>query len=170
MKRLLPALALLSLTGCTYLGLSSDEKTAVAPPAAEQTAVAAAPAPAPQPTLAVADGWATPTPKGAKAAAGFLTVANTGTAGDRLISATSSRAKLIEIHEMATEGTKMKMRPTQGLDVPAGGTVALNDKGNHLMFVGLDKPFKDGETIPVKLTFEKSGEVETTLTVKKPGN
>ena len=167
MKRLLPALALLSLTGCTYLGLSSDDKATVAPPAAEATAAVAAPAP--QPTLAVAEGWAPPTPKGAKAAAGFFTVANTGAAGDKLLSATSPRAKSIEIHEMAMEGTKMKMRPVQGLDVPAGGTVALNDKGNHLMFMGVDKPFKDGETIPVTLTFEKSGEVQTTLTVKKPG-
>lgn len=167
MKRLVPALALLSLTGCTYLGLSSEEKTAVAPPAAEQ---AAAVQPSPQPTLAVAEGWATPTTKSAKAAAGFFTVANTGTGGDRLVSASSPRAKSIEIHEMAMEGTKLKMRPAQGLDVPAGATLALNDKGNHLMFMGLDKPFKDGETVPVKLVFEKSGEVETTLTVKKPGS
>lgn len=169
MKRLLPALALLSLTGCSYLGLSSSEdKTAMTAPAAETTAAAAQP-PATQPTLAVAEGWAPPTPKGAKAAAGFFTVANTGTAGDKLLSATSPRAKSIEIHEMAMEGTKMTMRPTQGLDVPAGGSVALNEKGNHLMFIGVDKPFKDGEAIPVTLTFEKSGEVQTTLTVKKPG-
>ena len=169
MKRLLPALALLSLTGCTYLGLSSSEdKAAMTAPPAETTAAVAQPAPA-QPTLAVAEGWATPTPKGAKAAAGFFTVANTGTAGDRLVSATSPRAKSIEIHEMEMTGAKMKMRPSQGLDVPAGGTVALNDKGNHLMFIGVDEPFKDGESVPVTLTFEKSGEVQTTLTVKKPG-
>ena len=165
MKRLLPALALLLLTGCSYLGLSSKEKAPMAEPV--QTA-AVAPAPAPAPVLAVADAWAMPTPKGAKAAAGFLTVANTGNADDRLLSATSPRAKSIEIHEMAMDGKKMTMRPTDGLAVPAGGSAALTDKGTHLMFTGIDKPFKDGETIPVKLTFEKSGTVDATLTVKKP--
>lgn len=169
MKRILPALALLSLTGCSYLGLTSKEEKMAAPPA---EAVAAAPQAVAisEPKLAVADGWALVTPKGAKLGAGFLTVTNAGSAGDRLIAASSPRAKSIEIHEMMTEGTKMKMRPADGLDVPPSGSVALNDKGPHLMFNGIDKPFKDGETIPVKLKFEKSGEVETTLTVKKAAN
>lgn len=167
MKRLLPALALLLLTGCSYLGLTSKEPAPA--PAAEQTAaVAPQPAPAPQPTLAVADGWAMPTPKSAKTAAGFFTVANTGGADDRLLSVTSPRAKSVEIQEMAVDGTKTKLRPTDGVAVPAGAAVTLNDKGTRLVFNGINAPFKDGETVPVKLTFEKSGTVDATLTVKKP--
>lgn len=167
MKRILPALGLLLLTGCQTLGLSDDgEKTAVAPPSAE-VATPAAPV-VPQPTIAVADAWAAPTPKGAKVAAGFLVVANGATTDDRLVGATSPRAKRVELHEMSKEGKTMKMRPVKdGIAVPAGASVTLSQDGLHLMFTEIDKPFVVGDTIPVKLTFEKSGEVEIAVVVKK---
>lgn len=164
MKRILPALGLVLLTGCQTLGLSDGEKTAVAPPAAD----VAAPAPvAPQPTVAVADAWAAPTPKGAKVAAGFFTVANGATADDRLLSASSSRAGRVELHEMSMDGKTMKMRPVKDIAVPAGGSVALSENGTHLMFMDINKPFVVGDTVPVKLTFEKSGEVEVTVIVRQ---
>lgn len=155
MKRILPALGLVLLTGCQTLGLSDGEKTAMAPPAA------------PQPTIAVADAWAAPTPKGAKVAAGFFTVANGATADDRLLSASSSRAGRVELHEMSMDGKTMKMRPVKDIAVPAGGSVALSENGTHLMFMDINKPFVVGDTVPVKLTFEKSGEVEVTVIVRQ---
>jgi copper(I)-binding protein len=168
MKRILPALSLLLLAGCQTLGLSDGgEKTAVAPPS-EATAPAPTLSAAPQPTIAVAEAWAAPSPKGAKVAAGFLVVANGATADDRLVGATSTRAKRIELHEMSKEGKVMKMRPVKdGIAVPAGGSVTLSEDGLHLMFTEIDKPFVVGDTIPVKLVFEKSGEVEVAVVVKK---
>ena len=166
MKRILPALGLLLLTGCQTLGLSDDgEKTAMAPPTAEAAAPAAPVVP--QPTIAVADAWAAPTPKGAKVAAGFLTVANGATADDCLLAASSPRAGRVELHEMSMSGKTMKMRPVKDIAVPAGGSVALNDAGLHLMFMEINGPFVVGDTVPVKLTFEKSGEVEIAVVVKK---
>lgn len=168
---LAPALvALTALTGCSYLGLSdSGDKAAMTPPPA---AVAPPPAPvAPQPTLAVAEGWAAVTPKGAKVAAGYFTAANGGTADDKLLSASSPRATRVELHEMSMSGKTMKMRPLKdGVAVPAGGSVAFKEGGMHLMFMGITAPFVDGEAVPVKLTFEKAGDVEVTLTVKPAGN
>jgi copper(I)-binding protein len=167
MKRILPALGLLLLTGCQTLGLSDGgEKTAVAP--LSEAAAPASTLSAPQPTIAVAEAWAAPTPKGAKVAAGFLVVANGATADDRLVGATSERAKRVELHEMSKEGKVMKMRPVKdGIPVPAGGSVTLSEDGLHLMFTEIDKPFVVGDTIPVKLVFEKSGEVEVAVVVKK---
>jgi copper(I)-binding protein len=168
MKRILPALGLLVLTGCQTLGLSDGgDKTAVAPPSAETTAPAATLS-APQPTIAVAEAWAAPTPKGAKVAAGFFVVANAATTDDRLVGATSARAKRVELHEMSKEGKTMKMRPVKdGIAVPAGASVTLSEDGLHLMFTEIDKPFVVGDTIPVKLVFEKGGEVEIAVVVKK---
>jgi copper(I)-binding protein len=166
MKRILPALGLLLLTGCQTLGLSSDsEKTAMAPPTAE----AAAPPPpvAPQPTIAVADAWAAPTAKGAKVAAGFFTVANGATADDRLLAASSPRAGRVELHDVSKDGKTKKTSQVKDIAVPAGGSVALNDAGLRLMFIDISAPFVVGDTVPVKLTFEKSGEVEIALVVKK---
>ena len=54
----------------------------------------------------------------------------------------------------------MKMRPLEGgLDIPAGEKVELKSGGYHLMFIQPEKPYKEGETVPVTLEFEKAGKV-----------
>lgn len=159
MKRMLPILTLTLLGGCSYLGIGeSGDKSAMAAPETTLTA--------PKPTLAIAGAWASTTPKGATMAAGYLTVGNAGLADDRLLSATSTRAASVDVHEMSLAGKTMKMRSTQnGVAVPAGGSVAFKQGGLHLMFTGIDAPFAEGQTIPVKLVFEKAGEVEVALAV-----
>lgn len=100
---------------------------------------------------------------------GFLTIENTGTEADRLISATSSVAGETQIHEMKMEGDVMKMRQlTDGLEIPAGETVELSPGGFHIMFLDLKQPFVEGETVTVTLTFEKAGTVEVPLPVMAP--
>jgi hypothetical protein len=53
----------------------------------------------------------------------------------------------------------MKMREVPGYDIPAGGVFELKPGGPHLMFMDIRRPFKEGEKVPVKLKFEKAGEV-----------
>lgn len=98
---------------------------------------------------------------------GFLTIENTGTEADRLISASSTVAGATQIHEMAMEGDVMKMRQlVDGLEIPAGETVVLAPGGYHIMFMGLNQAFVQGETVAVTLTFEKAGSVEVLLPVE----
>ena len=53
-----------------------------------------------------------------------------------------------------------------GVRVPAGGMVALEPGGYHVMFMGLrGKPFKIGDMIPVTLVFEHAGDVDIMLEV-----
>ena len=97
---------------------------------------------------------------------GFLTIENTGTEPDRLISVASTVAGATQIHEMAMQGDVMKMRElADGLEIPAGETVVLAPGGFHIMFMGLKQAFVEGETIAVTLTFEKAGSVEVLLPV-----
>ncbi|HEY8576126.1 MAG TPA: copper chaperone PCu(A)C [Devosia sp.] len=97
---------------------------------------------------------------------GFFTIENTGTEADRLVSATSTIAKDTQIHEMALQGDVMKMRKLpDGLEIPAGETVALAPGGFHLMFMGINQPLVEGETVSITLTFEKAGTVELELPV-----
>ena len=97
---------------------------------------------------------------------GFLTIENTGTEDDRLVSASSSIAKDTQIHEMAMEGDVMKMRHLgEGLGIPAGQTVELTPGSLHIMFMGLNGAFVEGETVTLTLTFEKAGTVEVELPV-----
>lgn len=141
---------------------------ACSPPAAKQDATPpAAEAPAPAATPVVSDAWAPPTMGGAKVAAGYMTIANPGGAPDRLVSVASAKAAKVEIHEMKMEGAMMTMAPVPGgVEVPAGGQVALAPGGLHLMLMDLSGPLAIGDTVPVTLTFEKAGAVEATLTVR----
>ena len=120
--------------------------------------------------IAVEAPWSRATPGGAKVAAGYLTIKNGGAAPDRLVSATADIAERTEIHEMSMSDGMMKMRQvTDGVAVPAGASVALAPNGYHLMFLGLKKPLREGDTFTGTLTFEKAGTVAVTFEVRGIG-
>ena len=105
--------------------------------------------------------FARATPPNAPVSGGYMTIRNSGEEADRLISGEADFADRVEIHEMKMDGEVMKMRQlADGLEIPAGGEVVLKPGGYHVMFIGIDSQFKDGETRNVKLTFEKAGSIE----------
>src|SRR6476661_709821 len=96
----------------------------------------------------IADTWARATPKGASAAAGYMTVTNNGAAPDRLSCVSSDASAKCQIHSMTMENGVMKMRPVEGgLDVKAGESVMLKPAGVHLMFLDLKHPLEQGKTV-----------------------
>jgi copper(I)-binding protein len=98
---------------------------------------------------------------------GYFTITNKGESADRLISISSPDAGSAEIHSMVMKDNIMVMRPVEGgLDIPPGGTVELKPGHFHLMFMGVKKPFRQGDTIPVTLEFERAGKVEITMPVE----
>ncbi|MFN7102557.1 MAG: copper chaperone PCu(A)C [Pseudorhizobium sp.] len=102
---------------------------------------------------------------------GFVTIKNTGSEDDRLVSASSPAAGAVELHEMAMEGDVMRMRKLDdGIPLPAGETVELKSGGLHLMFMQVTTPFSEGDTVPVTLTFEKAGEIDLVLPVTAAGS
>lgn len=111
--------------------------------------------------------WARATAPGAPAGGGFMRLSNGGGA-DRLVAASAAVADSVELHSMSIENNVMHMRKLdKGLDLPAGETVELKPGGFHIMFVGLKAPLKEGDRFPLKLKFEKAGEV--TVDVKIEG-
>jgi copper(I)-binding protein len=113
--------------------------------------------------------WARATPPGAEVAGGYLLIRNAGAAADRLVAASSAAAAKVELHVHVNDNGVMKMREVKGYDVPAKGNFELKPGGAHLMFLGLKKPFAEGDRIPVTLKFEKAGEVAIELAVGKVG-
>jgi copper(I)-binding protein len=102
--------------------------------------------------------------------AGYLTISNAGSEADRLISATSLVTPTVELHTMSTENGVMKMeRLPDGIEVPAGETVSLAPGGLHIMFIGPNQPFNEGECVEVVLDFEKAGELPVQLNVGPVG-
>jgi copper(I)-binding protein len=62
----------------------------------------------------------------------------------------------------------MKMREVKGIDVAANGKTELKPGGFHIMLVGLADGLKEGAKFPLKLKFEKAGEVTVQVTAEKP--
>ena len=115
--------------------------------------------------------WARATPPHAPTAAGYLTITNHGSAADKLTAVSTPMAGSGELHIMKVENGIMTMRPVEGgIEIPAGGTVTLAPGGYHLMFIGPKEPFKDGGKLPVTLTFEKAGSVDTFLHIMPIGS
>ena len=48
-------------------------------------------------------------------------------------------------------------------------SVVLKPGSYHVMLIGLKKPLKDGETIPLTLDFEKAGKVSITVPIRWMG-
>ena len=115
----------------------------------------------------VEDAWARATPGKAENGAAYLTIVSPG--ADRLVSLSTPVAKKAGLHTMTTEGGVMKMRPLDGLDVPAGQPVTLKPGGAHIMLTGLNQPLQAGQSFPLTLSFEKAGQREVTVAVEKPG-
>ncbi|MEW5726403.1 MAG: copper chaperone PCu(A)C [Pseudomonadota bacterium] len=109
--------------------------------------------------VTVQDPWSRATARTATTGAIYFTLVNHGGEQDRLIAADSPVAEVVELHTHIEEDGILKMRPVDGVDVPAAGRVSFQPGGLHVMLVGLKAALKEGRTVPVTLTFEKMGTV-----------
>lgn len=103
-------------------------------------------------------------------AGAFLTISNTGSQDDVLVGVSADFAGRGEVHEMAMEGETMKMRELpDGLVIPAGETVELKPGGYHLMFMKLNEPLVEGDTVEATLEFQNAGSVTLPFSVQPKG-
>ena len=115
----------------------------------------------------VADARARPTAPGASTAAIYLVIMNHGAADDTLTSLSTPVADKAEAHRTSTDNGITKMEPVDSLTIKAGGGVAFEPGGLHIMLTGLKQPLVLGQTFALTLNFAKAGAVETTVTVAK---
>ena len=118
-------------------------------------------------TLSIGHPYARPTAPSQPTGGGYLTLTSKGRA-DRLISASTPIAREVQLHSMKMDGDVMRMREVEAIDVPADTLVELKPGAFHLMFVGLKEPLKVGQRFPLKLRFEKAGEVTVEISVDAP--
>lgn len=100
----------------------------------------------------------------------YMTVRNSGSEADRLVGVASTVADKTELHTTLQEQGVMKMRPLDGLDLPAGGTAEFKPGSNHVMLIGLARPLKVGDSFELTLRFEKAGEVRIEVPAVAPGD
>lgn len=100
--------------------------------------------------------------------AGYMLLRNTGSEPDFLIAASADFAEVVELHTMVMQDSVMKMDKVERIEIPAGGEVALQPGGLHVMFLGVNQELKAGGTTSFTLTFEKGGSVTLEAPVRMP--
>ncbi|MCB1941133.1 MAG: copper chaperone PCu(A)C [Candidatus Accumulibacter sp.] len=107
----------------------------------------------------IREAWIRGTVPGQQATGAFLEI--TSKSGAALVGAASPAAGVSEIHEMRMDGSVMKMRAVERLELPAGKTVQLAPGGYHVMLLNLKQALRKGETVPLTLQIEgKDKQVE----------
>jgi copper(I)-binding protein len=84
----------------------------------------------------------------------------------KLVAASSPTAKQVEIHEMTMVKDVMRMRPIAELALPAGQEVVLKPGGHHIMLMGIERQFTQGDVIPITLTIKEGDGPTRTIEVK----
>lgn len=93
-------------------------------------------------------------PPNAMATGAFMVIQNKGAAAVRLVKADNPASKVTELHTHINDKGVMKMRPVSAIDVPAGGQAELKPGGLHVMLIDLKAPMKEGDSVPLTLTFD----------------
>lgn len=97
----------------------------------------------------------------------FMVITNPTAAEDKLVSASSTISDRTELHTVVKDDKgAMVMQPVENILVPASGTVELKPGSFHVMFFGLKKEMKTGESFPITLKYEKGGEATVQILVK----
>ncbi len=88
----------------------------------------------------------------------YVLIENRGHEPDALVGATSDAATTVELHETRMEGGVMRMRPLARIDLSPGGRIEMKPGGHHVMLLGLTRDLHPGDTVTLRLRFEKAGE------------
>jgi copper(I)-binding protein len=120
--------------------------------------------------LEIQQPWTRATPKGAKTAAGYVAIKNTGSATDRLTGGSLTGASGAQVHEMTMDHGVMKMRPMpDGIEIKPGETVELKPGALHLMFTDLKARLVKGQSVKGTLTFANAGTVDVEFAIEGMG-
>jgi copper(I)-binding protein len=120
-------------------------------------------------TIVVENPWARATPGAAKISAGYMTLINKGPLSDRLLGAASPLAEKVQFHKETEESGVSRMRQVQAVEIQPGGKVVFKPGELHMMILGLKRPLREGDSLPLTLQLEKAGNIDVSLTVEKVG-
>jgi len=99
--------------------------------------------------------WVRKPPPGVDTAALYFTVLNKTNFPITLKAVTSPLAAHAMIHETSVVEGQSRMRMKESVTVPAGGRLAFQPEGLHVMLTGLNKTLEVGDKVP--LTVEMGG-------------
>lgn len=104
--------------------------------------------------VSVQDPYVRLAPPNAAATGAFMVIRNTGDKDVKVVKADNPVSKATELHTHLNEGGVMKMRPVPAIEIRAKGEAVLRPGGLHVMMIDLKAPMKEGDSVPITLTFD----------------
>lgn len=112
------------------------------------------------------EGWARASIGSAPNSAAYMTLMTRGDATDKLVDARTPVAETAELHNHIMDDGIARMRAVEAIEIVPGETAVLEPGGFHIMLMGLKEELKEGDAIPLTLTFEKAGDVTLDVPIK----
>lgn len=98
--------------------------------------------------------------------AAFMNLSNSADNTVDLIAARSNAAKSVELHTHTQVEGVMQMRQIDKVEIPAKGSVMLAPGGLHIMFIGLNQAFNEGENVDLSLEFSDGSTQDLSVPIK----
>jgi hypothetical protein len=118
--------------------------------------------------VTVQDPYVRLAPPNAPATGAFMVIKNNGDKDVKVLKADNPASKVTELHTHLNEGGVMKMRPVPAIEVKAKGEAVLKPGGLHVMLIDLKAPMKEGDVVPITLTFDDGSSKKVDAKVVKP--
>ena len=96
-----------------------------------------------------------------------MTIHNASSAERKLVKATSPISDKVQLHTHMNENGVMKMREIPEIVVPASGKVELKPGSYHIMLIEMKSELKEGDLVPISMSFDDGSTSEVEATVRK---
>jgi copper(I)-binding protein len=111
--------------------------------------------------------WVRAVPPASRTSAAYMVIKNTNDKDDILLSAETSIAITVELHNVRMKGKMKEMYQVQSIAIPAKGSAVLKRGAFHVMLIGLVQPLKAGDMVEITLHFKHAGSVKIKAPVKE---
>jgi copper(I)-binding protein len=118
--------------------------------------------------VTVQDPYVRLAPPNAPATGAFMVIRNNGESDVKVLKADNPLSRVTELHTHINDGGVMKMRPVPGIEIKAKGEAVLKPGGLHVMLIDLKAPMKEGDSVPITLTFDDGSSKQVDARVVKP--
>ncbi|TXT30030.1 MAG: hypothetical protein FD131_2040 [Rhodocyclaceae bacterium] len=118
--------------------------------------------------VSVQDPYVRLAPPNAPATGAFMVIKNNGDKDVKVLKADNPVSKVTELHTHLNEGGVMKMRPVPSIEVKAKGEAVLKPGGLHVMMIDIKTPMKEGDVVPITLSFDDGSTKQVDAKVVRP--
>ena len=116
--------------------------------------------------IEIVDPYARATIGAAKTGVVYLKLVNRTAQADRLRAVSADVAGHAALHVHAMNNDVATMDAIACLELAPAAEVEFAPGGLHVMLMGLSKPLREGDSFPLRLTFDRAGEISVDIPVK----